>query len=79
MLKGKLGVNLRHRVTFTNYLCNRVCFESIYVGGLFCMEAANAIGNKAWLAIAIGDTGADVDGAAIATDNTRWRGGEQYM
>lgn len=39
------------------------------------MEAANAIGNKAWLAIAIGDTGADVDGAAIATDNTRWRGG----
>jgi len=76
--------NLRKGVTFRNYLHKGVCFVTIYAGVTFCMEAANDNGEKAWAAIAIGDTVltwkvppvalailADVEGAAFSIGETR--------
>ena len=36
----------------------------------FCMQVAAVIGDTGWPAIAIGKTGADVDGPAIAIGET---------
>ena len=58
--KGEFGKFTR--VTFTNNLPNRVSFESkVFTQG-------------AWRAIAISDTGANVDGPAISNGDTSWRG-----
>jgi len=51
-----------------------VSFKSNYGGGSFCMEVANAVGDKAWPIIVIGVTGPDMDGTVISTGDTWWRG-----